>query len=428
MLRYHSRTGFDITPAPEGASEHFPHQAGHHRALKTFSTSEDSFWCCMGTGMESHAKYSDTIYFRDDQALYVNLFIASELKWQDKGLIVRQETQFPDEDITKLTLRSERPVKLALKIRYPSWAQSGMTLTINGMKENLTGNPSSYVTIEREWKHGDTVQVRLPMRLRAEVMPDNPKMVALVYGPIVLAGDLGQEGLESARRYGPSAPQLSRVRQIEIPAFVGDPNEVLAKIKPVPGAPLNFRTTGIGAPRDVLLVPFHRIVEPRYTVYWAVYSPAEWHKRKTDRAAESRREEIERRTVDAVNVAEPQSERVHRFQGKGTIEGMFEGRGWRAARNGWFSYELKVVPDKPVTVVCTYAGSDGRRRAFDVLVDDENVATQTLENQPGELFDFEYPLPENLTLGKQFITLKFQAHADAIAGSVVDVRVAQIAQ
>src|SRR6185295_15238942 len=110
---------------------------------------EDSFWCCVGTGMESHAKYADTIYFRDDRALYVNLFIASELTWRDKGLVVRQETQFPDDDTTRLTFRSEKPVKLALKIRYPSWAQLGMTLTINGRRENLTGNPGSYVTVER---------------------------------------------------------------------------------------------------------------------------------------------------------------------------------------------------------------------------------------------------------------------------------------
>jgi hypothetical protein len=251
-------------------------------AFKTFSTPEESFWCCVGTGMENHARYGETIYFHDDQSLYVNLFIPSELAWKEKGLIVRQETRFPEEDTTRLTVKSERPVKLAWKIRCPSWAQSGMLLTVNGKEQSLHPQPGSYITVERQWKDGDTVQVRLPMSLRMEAMPDDPKMIALLYGPIVLAGDLGKEGMESARRYGPSAPQLGRMKPIEIPAFVCDLKEVLPKVKPVADAPLNFRTAGIGRPQDVLLLPFYKVFAQRYTVYWKVYSPAEWEKRKSE--------------------------------------------------------------------------------------------------------------------------------------------------
>ena len=395
-------------------------------AFKTFSTPDNSFWCCVGTGMENHAKYTDTIYFHDDRSLYVNLFIGSELRWKEKGLTVRQETRFPEEDTTRLVLKSERPVRLALKIRYPSWAQSGMMLAVNGKKESVQGKPGSYVTVEREWKNGDTVEVRLPMSLRMEAMPDDPKTVALLYGPVVLAADLGQEGMRDVKRYGPSAPPLGRVKPIEVPAFVGDVNHVLAKVRPVAKAPLTFQTTGTARPRDVMLLPFYKVAEPRYTVYWKVYSPAEWEKRKTELAnAEAHRKEIERRTVDAVDLNEPQSERDHNFQGEGTIDGDFDGRRWRAARNGWFSYDLKTAGDKPLTLVCTYRGSEGRRRAFDVLVEGEKVATVTLENHPGELFDFEHPLPERLTRGKRRITVKFQAQPDSFAGSVFDVRVAQ---
>ena len=396
-------------------------------AFKTFSTPEESFWCCVGTGMENHAKYPDTIYFHDAQSLYVNLFVASELTWKGKGLVVRQETRFPEEDATRLVLKLQKPVRLALRVRYPSWAQSGMTLATNGKREPVNASPGSYASIEREWKNGDTVDVRLPMTLRLEAMPDDPKTVALLYGPIVLAGDLGKEGMEDAKRYGPSAPQLGRARPIAIPAFVCDVKEVLASVKPAPGAPLKFQTRGVGRPRDVSLVPLYRVFEPRYTVYWKVYSPAEWEKTKADlAAAEGRRKEIERRTVDAVNISEPRSERDHNLQGEGTNEGFFEGRKWRAASKGGFSYELKVVPHKPVTLVCTYRGSEGRRHVFDVLVDGDKVATQTLEIHPTELFDFEYPLPETLTRGKQRITVKFEAHPDAIAGSVLDVRTVQL--
>jgi len=130
--------------------------------------------------------------------------------------------------------------------------------------------------------------------------------------------------------------------------------------------------------------------------------------------------------VDAVNINDQQSERDHNLQGQGMIDGDFEGKRWRAARNGWFSFELKSAPDKPVTLVCTYRGSEGRPRSFDVLVDGEKIATQTLEIHPGELFDFEYPLPEQLTRGKDRITVKFQSRPNAMVGSVFDVRVAQL--
>lgn len=391
-------------------------------AFKTFSKPDDSFWCCVGTGMENHAKYGDTIYYRDANSLYVNLFIASELKWKEKGLTVRQETKFPEEDTTRLTFKSDKPIKLALKVRYPSWAQSGMTLMVNGKKETVTIQPGSYVTIEREWKNGDRVQVQLPMSLRMEAMPDDPKVIALMYGPIVLAGDLGKEGLTKDAQYGPSAPQLGRIKPIEVPAFIGEIKDVLAKVKPVAGTPLTFRTNGLARPQEVTLLPFYKVFEQRYTVYWKVYGAAEWEKIHADLiAAEARRKEVEGHTVDAVRVSDQQSERDHNMQ----AEPVNQGQGGRGARR-WVSYDLKVAPDKPMTLVCTYRGSEGRRRAFDILVDGEKVAAQALEIHPTETFDFEYRLPENLTRGKQKITVKFQALPEAALGMIVDVRVAQL--
>jgi DUF1680 family protein len=396
-------------------------------AFKTFSTENDSFWCCVGTGMENHAKYPDTIYFHDDQSLYVNLFIPSELTWKAKGLVVRQETRFPEEDTTRLAIKVDAPVRLALKIRHPAWAQSGMTLTINGKNEPLQTQAGSYVNVEREWKDGDSIQVRLPMSLRLEAMPDDPKMIAFLYGPIVLAGDLGNQGLDSAKRYGPTAPQVGLIKPVDVPAFVGELKNVLPSTKPVAGKPLTFQTNGIGKPQDVTLVPFYKTFESRYSVYWKVYSQAEWENRKTELAAtESRRQQIERATVDAVQAGEEGSERDHGFQGENSTTGFFEGRKSRAAQEGWFSYTLKVVPDKPVTLVCTYRGSEGRRRVFDILIDGEKIATQSLEIHPTELFDVEYPLAEALTRGKERVTIKFQAHPEAIAGSLLDVRIAQL--
>jgi len=394
-------------------------------AFKTYSKPDASFWCCVGTGMENHAKYADTIYFHGDDSLYVNLFVPSELTWREKGLVVRQETRFPEEDTTRLTLQPDQPRRLAVKIRYPAWAQSGITVTVNGRNEKVSATAGSYVTLERRWKKGDVVQVRLPMSLRQEAMPDDAKTVALLYGPLVLAGDLGREGLSESVRYGPSAPPMRRVTPVEVPALVvADPEKLLASVRPIPGTPVAFHTEGIGRPRDLALVPFYKASDQRYTVYWNVFTPAEWDTHRAALAASDRRRQaIAGATLDLVNVDDPQSERDHGYRGEGTSEWSFEGRKVREARTGWFSYDLKVRPDEPMTLVFTYKGVEGRPRTFDVLVDGEKVATKTVEYHPTELLDAEYRIPESLTRGKERVTVKFQSHADEATASIFEVRV-----
>ena len=396
-------------------------------AFKTYSTPNDSFWCCVGTGMENHAKYADTIFFHDDQSLYLNLLIASELGWKDKGLVVRQETEFPEEDTAKLTFRAQKPVRLALRIRHPLWVSSVMTVTVNGVDAPVSAKPGSFAVIEREWKNGDTVRVRWPMSLRLEAMPDDPKMIAILYGPIVLAGDLGREGLTEAVRYGPNAPLVNRLPAVAIPVFMGEVKDVLDHVKAVPGAgALNFQTSGVGQPQDVRLIPLYKAADQRYTVYWKVVSPEEWEKRKAEAAAkEVRRKELERRTLDAVDIDSEQSENEHGFKGENSTKGYFEGKRTREARNGWFSYDLKVLPDQPMILVCTFVGGFGRSRPFDVFADGEKIATQTLEAAPAELVDVEYKLPDQLTRGKQRVTVKFVSQPNVRTASVFDVRIVQ---
>ena len=392
-------------------------------AFKTYAKPDASFWCCVGTGMENHAKYADTIYFKGDDALYVNLFIPSELTWKERRLVVRQETRFPEADTIRLTMQPAQPLRLALKIRYPAWARSGIMVAVNGRNQPVAGAPGSYVTLDRQWKNGDVVQVRLPMSLREEAMPDDPKTVALLYGPLVLAGELGRDGLSEAVRYGPSAPPMRRVPPLEVPALVGDPGKLLARVKPAPGPAPSFRTDGIGRPRDVTLIPFYKASDDRYTVYWNVYTPAEWDEHRAARAAaDQRRQTIAGATVDRVDVDDPRSESDHGYRGEGTSEWSFEGRKVREASNGWFSYDLKVRPDRPMTLVFTYRGAEGRARTFDVLVDGEKIATKTVEYHPTELLDAEYAIPEPLTHGKERVTVKIQAGADTSSASISEIR------
>ena len=398
-------------------------------AFRSYSTPDASFWCCVGTGLENHAKYADTIYFKDENSIIVNLYLASELKWAAKGIVLRQETRYPEEDTTRFTVGTERPTRLALRFRYPGWSR-GLSVAVNGKRVAIAGQPGSYVTVDREWTSGDVVEVRVPMSLRVEAMPDDPSTIAVLYGPVLLAGDLGQEGLDRARRYGPSAPPLGRLPTPVIPAFVTSESPVTA-MAPVEGAPLTFRTSGIGQPHDVTLVPFYKAHDIRYTVYWKTYTPGGWETHQTALAATAaRRREIEGTTIDTVDLGSDASEQAHAFAGEGASQPIFEGRRGRVARQGgrdaargWFSYRLKVNPDAPATLVCTYRGGEGQRRVFDIVVDGERVATETLSYHPTELLDVEYAIPEALTRGKDHVTLRFQPHADASTAEVFEVRV-----
>ncbi|HZD05645.1 MAG TPA: beta-L-arabinofuranosidase domain-containing protein, partial [Longimicrobiales bacterium] len=242
--------------------------------LKLYHTPIDSFWCCTGSGMENHAKYNDSIYFHGGEDLWVNLFVPSVLTWRDRGMTVTQSTAFPEEEGTRLTLRTERPVQATVNVRVPSWA-AGAGVTVNGRPWEGGSRPGSYVAIDREWRTGDAVEVRLPMRLRTVALPGVPDQVAVAWGPIVLAGRLGRDGLY------PGADILRNERTsgdilqvpVEVPVLAGDPEALVERIHPVEGEPLTFETSGLGRPRDVTLIPYHRMAHERYNVYWRVEAP-----------------------------------------------------------------------------------------------------------------------------------------------------------
>jgi uncharacterized protein len=408
-------------PATGGMIYYCPLKPG---AFKTYSTHDGSFWCCVGTGFENHAKYPDTVYFHSADTLFVNLFIPTELTWAAKGLVVRQETRFPESDSTSLSFKAKTPVHLALKLRYPSWATKGMAVTVNGKEQIVTGTPGSYVTIDRIWATGDTVGLTLPMSLRTESLPGVADRVAVFYGPILLAGDLGKDDLTSERRYGPSAPQLARMKAPVVPAFVSLPGAILSHITAEPARPLVFHTRGLAYPHDVTLVPFWKTQDVRYNVYWQTYSPEQWETQKAGfAAAETRRNAILASVIDTVDVDKAESERRHSFKSEKAPQVDFEGRNGRETQDGWFSYDVKVDPAKAVTLICTYRGSEGRRRTFDVLVDGTKIATENLAYHPTELLDIEYGVPMNLTAGKDKVTITFKPQDGAATGALYEMRV-----
>ena len=383
---------------------------------KKYSTPHDSFWCCVGTGMENHSKYGEGIYFHDDTGLWVNLFIASELRWKEKGLVLRQETLYPEADTTKMTFACRKPVTLSLRVRYPGWATKGIQIKINGRPQQTRARPGNFVELRRRWKSGDNVEVKIPMALRLETIPDNPHRVAVLYGPTVLAGELGPED-------DPAAKDLTYV-----PVMVTAGRSLTERIKAVAGRKVVFRTVGVARPRDVTLYPFYRMHHKRYSVYWEVFTPRQWAERKADYRAELERlRQLEAMTTDFAQPGEMQPERDHNMQGEQTTTGEAMGRRWRhAANGGWFSFDLKVLPDKPISLVCTYWGNDAGARTFSILVDGVTIASQSLENnKPGEFFDVSYAIPEELTRGKEKITVRFQAPPGNTAGGLYGLRAMQ---
>jgi DUF1680 family protein len=389
-------------------------QPGH---FKTYSTTSNSFWCCDGTGVENHSKYGDTIYFHDTNSLYLNLFIPSQLTWPEKNLTVVQNTTFPQSDTTTLIFQCTNGLPLTLKIRYPSWAQSGMLLSLNGVSQTVTNSPGSYVNLTRYWQSNDQVQVRLPMTLRTETLQDATNTVSLFYGPILLAGALGTNGMP-ASDFAVNQWDLLGVADPLVPLMVGDTNSLLTNVVPVPGQPLTFKTQGAGQPRDVTLMPFYQLQHQRYSVYWNVKSPADWEQFANSNAV------AEAQIADQVAIGDSNSEALHNLSAENSTTGSFDGRNWRDANEnlsstGSFSYTMAVLPNTPMTLACTYWGSDSGNRLFDIVVDGTIIATQALtNNDPGQFFTMYYAIPTNLVGNATSVAVLFNAHAGYTAGGV----------
>lgn len=235
-------------------------------AWRTFNSQYDSFWCCTGTGVEEYSKLNDSIYFHDEGGIYVNLFIPSELNWRQKNLRLRQETRFPESPSVRLLIDPAEPTRTALHIRIPSWAAPGATVKINGKPSEISASPGSYLTIVRTWEQGDAVDLELPMQLHIESMPDDRTMQAILYGPLVLAGDLGTQDLTPDLRVGHMGPDLKN-HPAAVPSLRASGSSPESWIKPG-DHPLAFRTTG--QQTDITLAPFNTITGQRYSVYWKV--------------------------------------------------------------------------------------------------------------------------------------------------------------
>jgi len=413
-----------------------PMRPQHYRV---YSQVDEAMWCCVGSGIENHFKYGAFIYAREADALYVNLFIPSRLDAPDQGLAVRQETRFPDMSATGIAFRSatrivfEKDADITLKIRYPSWAISRKAvLTVNGALMRVPDAKDSYITLDRSWKAGDTVNLALPTVIRPEKLPGDSDYYAWLYGPIVLAAKTDPFPGETLDFYAddsrmghiPAGPMCPLERA---PVFVTDDPDVSYVWSPVSRDEARFRLSP-DAPmhnaQDLELIPLFRLHHSRYMVYWPRVTPEELEARATSRASEeAARLELEALTIDRVAPGEQQPEAEHDYAGSGSEAGVNFNRHWRHATD-WFGYTLNDPEGAAKYLRIDYWGADAGR-TFTIEMNGVVLAEVTLTGEHGAYFvSVDYPLGDEVLAASQNgqHRLRFVAAEGSIAGGIYGIR------
>jgi DUF1680 family protein len=368
----------------------------------------EDFTCCVGSGMESHALHAFGIYYEFGDKFWVNLYAPSTANWESAGVKMEMSTDLPMGESASLKIMPKSPAKFTLALRRPYWAGTGFSVKVNGHEVKNLPPADSYVEIDRTWKKGDTVTLALPKTLRTEPLADNHNRLAVMWGPLVLAGDLGPERdrseERSARREANTEPP--------VPVFVAADEPVDKWLKPVADKPGTFRTTGVGLTTEINFVPFYELPRRRYAIYWDMFTPQEWQiKSEAYQAEQEKQKKLEAATVAFAQPGQMQSERDINQQGEDTSPVQLQGRYGRRGTK-WFSFDLPVDPASPMSMVVTY-NTDGRKRSFDILVDGKKVGEQAMDRRSPEMearfFDVEYPIPAELVSGKQKVTVRFEA-------------------
>ncbi len=403
------------------------------RHYRVYSTPNEGMWCCVGSGMENHGKYGQFIYTHSKDSLFLNLFIASELNWKDKNIKVKQETAFPNEEQTKLTITSGN-ARFRLMIRYPYWVNDGqLKITVNGKMVDFVAHPSSYVSIDRIWKKGDIVVIKFLMNTHIERLPNVPNYIAFMHGPILLSAKTGTEDMKGLvaddSRWGHIASG-KKLPLNEAPIIVEDNIASLAdKVIPVAGKPFNFTFSQVKMvnPIKVVLEPFYKIHDARYEMYWMTLSNSQYRSYIDSLSVlEQQKADLQKRTIDFVAPGEQQPEVDHAAEKQNTNSGNNLDEFWRDARNeGYFSYKLATNKETSLSLMVRYWGAETGNRKFDIYIDNEKLATENISGKwnKKEFQNVEYPIPDSMLKGKDYVRVKFQSLPDNIAGAVYYVRV-----
>ena len=406
-----------------------PERPRHYR---NYSAPNEAMWCCVGTGMENHGKYGQFIYTHVGDALFVNLFVASELNWKERDVVLRQETAFPYGEESRITITKGKG-SFSLHLRYPGWVRPGeFKVEVNGKPVSVISGPSSYICIDRKWKRGDVVTIHFPMHASLKYLPNVPQYVALMYGPILLGMKTGTEDMAHLiaddSRFGQYASG-AKLPVDQAPILINNNIETIpSQLIPVAGKPLHFTLStkmvnGISGE----LQPFFEIHDSRYMMYWLALTE-DSYQQYLDRLAqeEKERQALEARTIDKVQPGEQQPETDHKMETDGSYTGNSNNVFFRDARDGHsFSYLMQTDGRNDLSLRLKYWGvGEWKTHEFDIFVDDVLVRSV---NNTGKYriseFKYEtYELPASVLQGKQQVRVKFVAAKGRQIGEIYEVR------
>jgi len=411
------------------------------RHYRNYSAPNEAMWCCVGTGMENHGKYGQFVYTHVGDALYVNLFVSSELNWKEKGISLRQETSFPYAETSRITMTQGKG-KFPLLVRYPGWVKPGQfEVKVNGQKVDIISGPSSYVTIDRQWKKGDVIDITFPMHNSIKYLPNVPQYIALMHGPVLLAAKTGTEDLAHLVADDSRFGQYASGKKLpinEAPILINNNIEAIAnQLQPVAGKPLHFTlsTKMVNGEWSMVneLIPFFELHDARYMMYWLALSE-DSYKSYLDGLAkqEQERQALEARTVDKVQPGEQQPETDHKMETDQSQVGNTNDTFFRDARDGhYFSYLMQTAGETDLSLRLKYWGvGEWKTHEFDIFVDD--VLVQSVNNT-GKYriseFKYEvYPVPAELLKGKTQVRVKFVAKPRKQIGEIYEVRLIKTQQ
>lgn len=405
------------------------------RHYRNYSAPNEAMWCCVGTGMEDHGKYGQFVWTHDkgvkaeDDALYVNLFVASELNWKDRKMVIRQQTAFPYAETSVVEVAKGKGTFI-LKVRKPSWCEN---FTVKGVGFDADSyEENGFVCMKRKWKKGDQVKISMPMHAYIKPMINVPQYVAIMYGPILLGMKTGTEDMRSLiaddSRFGQYAGG-KKLALDEAPILLPKHLDDIAKnLKPVPGKPLHFKlATHMENTIDGELQPFFEIHDSRYMMYWLALGENDYKAYMQKLADEEKaRQALEARTVDKVNPGEQQPETDHRMETDDSNKGNTEGIFFRDAKDGhYFSYLMQTKGETNLSLQLKFWGQDEWRTSeFDIYVNDKLLCSVSNSHRwrTTQFKTVDYAIPSEFVKGKKEIRVKFVAHKGKQVGQIYGVR------
>lgn len=405
------------------------------RHYRNYSAPNKAMWCCVGTGMENHGKYGQFVWTHDkgvkaeDDALYVNLFVASELNWKERKMVIRQQTAFPYAETSVVEVAKGKGTFI-LKVRKPSWCENfkvkGVGFDADSYEEN------GFVCMKRKWKKGDQVKISMPMHAYIKPMINVPQYVAIMYGPILLGMKSGTEDMRGLiaddSRFGQYAGG-KKLALDEAPILLPKHLDDIAKnLKPVPAKPLHFKlATHMENTIDGELQPFFEIHDSRYMMYWLALGENDYKAYMQKLADEEKaRQALEARTVDKVNPGEQQPETDHRMETDDSNKGNTEGIFFRDAKDGhYFSYLMQTKGETNLSLQLKFWGQDEWRTSeFDIYVNDKLLCSVNNSHRwrTTQFKTVDYAIPSEFVKGKKEIRVKFVAHKGKQVGQIYGVR------